>query len=365
VMAGSVEAEQAPIEEVDYELAYDHWMRLCSAVVMGFIRNFGPDAAAEVERSAMRRHQTKHFISGLAKLGLLDETNDVLRCAKYHYFSNVLGGLPLEYVEESPTKIWLRYRAPYWVGDGVGHSSAGPAGMPSALGRAPFLGWHANNGAVLGNPNLVFIQTQNLLDGDPWDAGYYTELNEEQEPGVAYKRRTGEWGPEVDPAGLPRLPHDDWPELRKRRALRNYAVSTTASRVSTACDVLGVEETATVVQHAFTAVLSQFWRALPQAMGISSISSASDAASYFARVLALNGDSCRVEGVDDRTVIVRHPVSRFWRHEEFVVQEIDRAIGNAWSRSLTLYGSRLSCSLALPSDVAGERVWTFSHRATN
>lgn len=345
-----------------YRLAYNFWTSLWTALTLACLRTHGQDIIAELEFRSLRRHHRKHFLPGLEKLGLMDEPTDAIRCGKYHYFSNSLGGLPMEYVEETPHKVWVRYRPPFWIGDGVFQPSAGPAALGSAFGRAAFHGWHAHNGVMLGNPRLAFVQTQNLTDGDPWDAGYFQEFDHDLEPELTYQRRPGEWGPRFDPAAAPKLPFDDWPEARQIRALRNYAVDHTATRFTTLSALIGIKAAAAVVEHGLRMLLAQRWLALPQSLGLERIDSHRAAAGYLAAVRGLIGDEAEIDAGEQETV-VRFNASRMWRDEDLPLPEIDQAIARAWSGTLPLQRRGLCCRL-LSSLSQGDDadVWVFDER---
>lgn len=320
-------------------LANEVWTSLWTAITGACLRTHGSTSIAELEHRSLRRHHRKHFLPGLEKLGLRHEATDAIRCGKYHYFSNSLGGLPMEYVEESPHKVWVRYRPPFWIGDGVTQPSAGPAFLSAQFGRAAFRGWHAHNGAMLGNPRLAFVQTQNLTDGDPWDAGYFLETDRDLEPEETYQRRPGEWGPRFDAAQAPRLPHADWPDERRARALRNYAVDHVATRCTVLCEMHGVPAGAAVVEHGVRMLLAQRWIAYPRMFGIDSIRTPRAAAEYFAGMAGLLDDDLEICGGDGAAdeVVVRQSTARLWRDEPVALVEIDQAIASAWSAVLPLY----------------------------
>ena len=110
-------------------------------------RRGATDAAELVFRTFRAQHLAK-FLPGLAKLGLRG-LPDAVACARYHYLSNFLGGVRVEYVEESPRKAWIRYPPPRWIWRGTAI-----CGIPSEVSRAMLRGWHAHNGVTLGNPRL-------------------------------------------------------------------------------------------------------------------------------------------------------------------------------------------------------------------
>jgi hypothetical protein len=354
------------IEDVAWRCgaAYGLWTSLWTGITLACLRTHGQEAIVELELSSLRRHQRKHFLPGLAKLGLGDAPTDAIRCGRYHYFSNTLGGLPMEYVEESPRKVWVRYRPPFWIGDGVTQPCAGPAALGSAFGRAAFRGWHARNGAALGNPRLAFVQTQKLTDGDPWDAGYFLEADCDLEPDETYQRRPGEWGPRFDPAAAPKLPHADWPAERRMRALRSYAVDHTATRFTVLAEMLGVGAAAAVVEHAFRTVLAQRSIELPRALGLGPVETPLDAARFAAAVRALLDDPVEIEEGAGEAVL-RSASSRMWRDEPVPLSAIDAAIASAWSATLPLHAPGLRCRLvrALSAGDACDE-WRFDDRGT-
>ena len=136
----------------------------------------GAPRAAEVVFRTFRRQQLARFLPGLKKLGL-DQLPHAVACAQYHYLSNQVGGVKVEYVYESDTKAWVRYPPPRWIWSGTAI-----CGIPSEVSRAMLRGWHANNGVVLGNPRLGFVCTGQTVDGQPGLEGYYKEWDHDLAP---------------------------------------------------------------------------------------------------------------------------------------------------------------------------------------
>lgn len=359
--AGALAVAPAPADVVERcQVANDLWLSFCSALTLSCLRSHGQDAIGDLEYGSLRRHQLKHFRDGIEKLGLDAEPSDAVRCAKYHYFSNSLGGRRMEYVEESPTKVWIRYRPPFWICDGVDAPMASIAALGPPIGRAAFRAWHAHNGALLGNPRLAFVQTQSQCDGDPWEAGYFIERDRVLEPEETYERRPGEWGPPFDPARAPTLPHTTWPAERLARALRNFAVDHTASRIAVLTATYGIVDAAAITEHAWRVVLLQRSRWLPQALGLDAIDDARTAAVYFARAAALIDDDVEVEP-DDGAAIVRHPSARLWRDEPVALPGIEQAIARAWEATLPLHvpGIRVTLERAASRGDA-DYAWRFA-----
>ena len=190
---------------------------LTGLVLTTVTRRSGADAAELLFRTFRRQHLEK-FLPGLAKLGLVGLPHAVA-CAQYHYLSNHLGGVRVEYMYESDRKAWVRYVPPRWIYEGTA-----VCGVPSEVSRAMLRGWHAHNGVSLGNPRLGFVCTKQTTDGQPGLEGYYLEYDRELAPEERLRFAPGEDGPDFDPARAPRVEGADWPTSRLRKITRNYAM---------------------------------------------------------------------------------------------------------------------------------------------
>ena len=212
---------------------YHAW--LTGLILMVVSRRGGADAAELVFR-IFRRQQLEKFLPGLDKLGLRG-LPDAVACAQYHYLSNQVGGVGVEYVAESDRKAWIRYPPPRWIFDG-----AAICGIPSEVSRAMLRGWHANNGVLLGNPRLGFVCTKQTVDGQPGLEGYYLEHDRELEPDERLRFSPGEDAPDVDPAGAPMLESATWPEERLRKVYRNYAMDYLRTALPVILELFGPAE---------------------------------------------------------------------------------------------------------------------------
>ncbi len=115
----------------------------------------------------------------MKKLGL-ESLPPAVACAQYHYLSNAIGGVPVEYMYESDRKAWVRYPAPRWIWYG-----AAICGIPSEVSRGMLRGWHAHNGVTLGNPRLGFVCTKQTVDLQDSLEGYFYEYDRDLAPGRA------------------------------------------------------------------------------------------------------------------------------------------------------------------------------------
>lgn len=196
--------------------------RLYHAVFAGLILSVtarrGTPAAAEFVFRIFRHQQLERFVPGLEKLGLKG-LPPAVAAAQYHYLSNWIGGVPVEYMYESDRKAWIRYPPPRWIWRGTVI-----AGIPSEVSSAMLRGWHGNNGVVLGNLKLGFVCTKQTVDGQDGLEGYYYEYDHDLvvEERVVFARE--QEAPPFDLARAPVLPVEAWPQPRLEKAFRNYAM---------------------------------------------------------------------------------------------------------------------------------------------
>jgi len=215
------------------ELIYHSYL---TGLILMISSRAGAARAAEVVFRSFRRQQLARFLPGLKKLGL-DGLPHAVACAQYHYLSNQVGGVKVEYIYESDDKAWVRYPPPRWIWSGTAI-----CGIPSEVSRAMLRGWHANNGVVLGNPRLGFVCTGQTVDGQPGLEGYYKEWDHDLAPEERLQFSSGERCPPFQRDLAPKLPETTWPEERLQKVLRNYAMEYITSIVPETIAVLGPEE---------------------------------------------------------------------------------------------------------------------------
>ena len=144
-----------------------------------------------------RRQHEEKFLSSFAKLGL-QGAPPAVACAKYHVLSNNVGGVGVEYMEESERKAWVRFRYPRWM-------YAGPAicGIPVEASRGFLQGWYAQNGVSLNNPRLGFVCVSEDVTGQFGLCGYFQEYDQDLAPEDRLRFAPGERPP---PLTLPPSP---------------------------------------------------------------------------------------------------------------------------------------------------------------
>lgn len=192
------------------------WL-VVGAVSATLYREKGEQALNEVWRSLMAAEQSSRFREALAKLGIQDDPPAVA-AAKYHYFSNAIGGLSMQFIEESPKKAWIRYLPPWGSLPGIAALA-----VPASLRRTILSTWHPRNGELLGCPRLRWVATKFVSEGHPYDEGYFEEVDHDLPLHERMKVETVARSPEFDPARAPRLDPQAWPEARVLKGRHNYA----------------------------------------------------------------------------------------------------------------------------------------------
>ena len=180
-----------------------------------------------------RKQHEEKFLSSFSKLGL-DGLPDAVACAKYHVLSNGIGGVAVEYIAESDTKAWVRFRYPRWM-------YAGPAicGIPIEAGRGFLHGWYAQNGVSLNNPRLGFVCVSEDVTGQFGLCGYFKEYDHNLSPDERLIFSPDERVPLYDATAQPAPPQSEWNEVRLLKATRNYAVEYIRNGIVSLIEVVG------------------------------------------------------------------------------------------------------------------------------
>lgn len=238
---------------------YHAWF---TGIILSAITRRGEDAAAELVFRVFRQQQQARFLPGLEKLGLTG-LPPAVAAARYHYLSNAIGGVGVEYHEDCARKAWIRYPPPRWVWPG-----ATICGIPSAVNVAMLRGWHAQNGVSLGCPRLGFVCTGQTVDGDPGLEGYYFEHDHDLTEAERLRFSRDERMPRFDPAMAPALPVESWPPERLAKARRGYAMEYARSVMQAAEAQFGGEEAGRLLGHAARLVAMQHYHATAAALDV-------------------------------------------------------------------------------------------------
>ncbi|MEH2472985.1 hypothetical protein V1281_005825 [Nitrobacteraceae bacterium AZCC 2161] len=202
-----------------------------TGLILTTVTRRGTADAAEFMFRIFRRQQQERFLPGLEKLGL-SGLPPAVAAAQYHYLSNWIGGVSVEYMYENDRKAWIRYPPPRWIWRGTAI-----CGVPGEVSRAMLRGWHANNGVSLGNPRMGFVCTKQSVDGQDGLEGYYCEYDHDLDQRLVFARHLE--APLFDPAKAPALPVASWPKPRLEKAYRNYAMEYVRTAVPVAVQLFG------------------------------------------------------------------------------------------------------------------------------
>src|SRR6516164_9502722 len=209
-----------------------------TGLILSVVAGPGKKDAAEFVFRVFRRQQLERFLPGLKKLGI-DHLPPAVAAAQYHYLSNWIGGVHVEYMYETDRKAWIRYPPPRWIWRGTAI-----CGVPSDVSKAMLRGWHANNGVALGNLKLGFVCTKQSVDGQDGLEGYYYEYDHalELDQRLVFARHLE--APMFDPAAAPALPVSSWPKPRLEKAYRNYAMEYVRTAAPVMVQLFGPDEAA-------------------------------------------------------------------------------------------------------------------------
>lgn len=212
----------------DCEFSAKHWSTMYSALLISVFRHRGEEEFLQICHDHLVQHQGTHYNEGLRKLGIVEGTPPAIAAARYHYFTNIIAGLDLEYFEESPKKVWLRYRAPNWTFGGLSILA-----LPSRTRRVFMTAWHPRDGLYMDEPGLQWVATKFVSEGDPYDEGYFVEHDDPVGDRIADFRV--ESPPPSYAPQKPALDSQEWPAVRVAKARRNfsegYVRATTAAMV--------------------------------------------------------------------------------------------------------------------------------------
>jgi hypothetical protein len=230
-------------EELAQQARWSRWRAVAdlyhayfTGLILTVVTRRGVADAAEFVFRVFRRQQQERFLPGLEKLGLR-YLPPAVAAAQYHYLSNWIGGVHVEYMYESDRKAWIRYSPPRWIWKGTAI-----CGVPGEVSRAMLRGWHANNGAALGDLRLGFVCTKQSVEGQDGLEGYYYEYDSPLEPDQRLVFARHIEAPLFDPAAAPALPVDSWPKPRLERAYRNYAMEYVRTAAPVMVQLFGPED---------------------------------------------------------------------------------------------------------------------------
>ncbi len=245
-----------------------------------------------------RRQHEEKFLSSFEKLGL-SHLPDAVACAQYHVLSNSMGGVGVEFMPETDTKAWVRFRYPRWM-------YAGPAicGIPVEASRGFLNGWYAQNGVSLGNPRLGYVCVSEDVTGQFGLCGYFKEYEHDLSPEERLVFAPDERPPTFDPAAQPAPPASEWSEARLAKANRNYAMEYVRNGIQALIEVIGLDRTIELGQRSARLTGLQNYPVLAEAIGLNE-EGVDGAAQFLSQIMSGMGDACVVTTDDDRTRVTQ------------------------------------------------------------
>jgi hypothetical protein len=320
---------------------YHGWL---TGLLLMVVTRRGSASAAEMVFRIFRRQQLEKFLPGLDKLGLR-ALPAAVACAQYHYLSNHVGGVKVEFIPENDRKSWIRYPPPRWIFEGTA-----VCGIPTEVSRAMLRGWHANNGVLLGNPRLGFVCTKQTVDGQPGLEGYYLEHDRALEPEERLRFSPGEDAPDFDPARAPALESASWPAERLRKAYRNYAMDYLRTALPVLLELFGPAEGAHLAGLAARLIGMHYHDRVMERLDDGDGRADAEGADGFARRLAVllagQGDEVRI----DERGAVRQLGFRLTRGLEHPPPEVFAAWAELWRGFAAAHDRRLRLEIERTSD---------------
>jgi hypothetical protein len=230
------------------------------------------------------------------------------------------------YAEESRRKAWVFYKTPFCYFDSPAWPSASAAFMRPEGYAEVFRAWHGNNGRSLGNPRLAFVFTHMLFRGDPYDAGYFVEDDQDLAPGDTYRTN---WGEDPPPMHTLALDPADWNAERRYKAAVNYHYGYIGDAVQHLVAAFGLEAAAEVVEHAYRVFLLQTRERLAGYLDVS-LDDPQAPAVLLARYNRLFREEVVLEG-DGDGLAVRRSGSQLNRYlAQPLPAQVDTAVDAAW-----------------------------------
>ena len=283
----------AATDERGWDAVAEWYHGFFTGMVLSAIGRRSARAAADLVFAVFRRQHREMFLPGLKKLGL-DRLPPAVAAAQYHYLSNAIGGVAVEYVYESDQKAWVRYPPPRWMWQGTAICA-----VPGEVSRAMLHAWHGENGMTLGHPNVGLVCTGQTVEGDPGLEGYFQAYDRPLpvEERVRFARH--ETMPLFDPTRAPVLPAE-WTAARQRKAHRNYAIAYVRTAIPAAIQLWGAEEAVALLGLTGRLVGMQLYQQTAAGLGVSAGGGADGFAAFLHALALAQGDQAERTGATVR-----------------------------------------------------------------
>lgn len=313
-------------------------------------RERGEKALNDIWAALLSSEQKVRFQTALGKLGIQNDP-PALAAAKYHYFSNAIGGLNMQLMEESRKKVWIRYLSPWGTYPGIAALT-----VPTSVRRTILSTWHPRNGNLLGCPRLGWVATKFVAEGHPYDEGYFQEYDHDLAPEERFRVEHVEKTPEFDPAKAPKLDPAIWPEARWLKGSYSYGVDYVQHTIEIMHRLFGAPAARDLVATGMRLLAVQFGPDLAKASGEEGSSPGSIAKSFAAILRAFRND-CEVEMLDADRAMLRLRGFQPFAHE--ADEGLRRAVFELFAMMTRLRNGHVAIARSFDPASATES-WTLS-----
>jgi hypothetical protein len=297
------------------------WIMVSGLTAICF-RERGEKALNDIWAALLSSEQKVRFQSALIKLGIQDDP-PALAAAKYHYFSNSIGGLNMQLIEETPKKVWIRYLSPWGTYPGIAALA-----VPTSVRRTILSTWHPRNGSLLGCPRLGWVATKFVAEGHPYDEGYFQEYDHDLAPEERFRVEHVEKTPEFDPARAPKLDPAIWPEARWLKGSYSYGVDYVQHVIEIMHRLFGAPAARDLVATGMRLLAVQFGPDLARASREEGKTPAAIAASFAAMLGAFRNEcSLDMPGTDRAVLRIRGFLPFAYEADEGLRQSVFELFG--------------------------------------
>ena len=327
-----------PSIEEKSQFTHSFYVRFSECLTASVLGHYGQDGIAQLHWQLMRQMQDTQFLPGLKMFDLEREETDAIAAAKFHVLVNEMVGLDMEFIEETPEKVWIIYKTGFW-------GAVGGALAPKSI-QVIFSAWHGHNGPSMGNPRLGYVLTHLQCQGDAYDAGYFKIYDHDlRHPEQTLQFSQGERIPRGDPSKAPAFPAFITPE-RRIKALRNFGVSYVNEIMGIMLDMYGVGEACRLIEHAAAVSMTIQRRALVDALGLQDFSAAG-IATFIQRDRALLDEEVTIEKVSQDEYVVRQEARnpRLFPDLARTPAAVDEALLKGWRTFIDLTNRDLAIDM--------------------
>ena len=107
----TLEHEPESSREAGWQALGKLYQNFFSGLILSLSSREGRDVVGDWSFNLFRRQHHEKFLYSFEKLGLTGLPH-AIAAARYHFFSNRIGDVEVEYVGGSETKVWIRFPHP-------------------------------------------------------------------------------------------------------------------------------------------------------------------------------------------------------------------------------------------------------------